>query len=127
MLAGLMLLILVWPLVLAIKHSPESVGLRPDGDSPDEDAWQGENSEGDLNVVQPPIEREFSIPDAFKTKSMWILIAGITLRFTAHTAIMVHLGPILQSQGMSITKAGAAIGVLAVSYTHLTLPTTPYV
>ncbi|MCH2525430.1 MAG: MFS transporter [Dehalococcoidia bacterium] len=112
LLAGLMLLILVWPLVLAIKHSPESVGLRPDGDSPDEDAWQGENSEGDLNVVQPPIEREFSIPDAFKTKSMWILIAGITLRFTAHTAIMVHLGPILQSQGMSITKAGAAIGVL---------------
>lgn len=112
LLAGLMLLILVWPLVLAIKHSPESVGLRPDGDSPDDDTQQGANSEGDLPVVTAPIQREFSIPEAFKTRSMWILIAGITLRFTAHTAIMVHLGPILQSQGMSITKAGAAIGVL---------------
>ena len=43
---------------------------------------------------------------------MWILIAGITLRFTAHTAIMVHLAPIMQTTGMSITRSAAAIGLL---------------
>lgn len=43
---------------------------------------------------------------------MWILLAGITLRFTAHTAIMVHLSPILESQGMSTTLAAFAIGIM---------------
>ena len=55
---------------------------------------------------------EYTISEAFKTKAMWMLILGITLRFTSHTAVMVHLSPILEAQGMSTTKAGAAIGLL---------------
>jgi MFS family permease len=110
--AGVVLIIFIWPIVLAIKHSPESVGLYPDGDDPNKNTDTNNDTGKQIGSRSALEEREFSIPEAFRTKSMWILIAGITLRFTAHTAIMVHLGPILQSQGMSITKAGAAIGVL---------------
>ena len=118
-LAGLLLLAFIWPLVLAIKHSPESVGLRPDGDPVRDqsgDAYVGASSDSDDFAGQgmdlPIDEVEYGIVEAFRTKAMWILLAGITLRFTAHTAVMVHLSPILESQGMSTTLAGFAIGIM---------------
>ena len=115
--AGVVLLLFIWPLVLAIRHTPESVGLRPDGDDPSE-APVGSSgmtymkADSSEEILDQSYEAEFTVKQAFLTKAMWVLIAGITLRFTAHTAIMVHLAPILQAQGMSLTKSGAAIGVL---------------
>ena len=117
-LAGLVLLIFIWPIVLAIKHSPESVGLRPDGDPVHNptDSGAGLSSDSDDVTEQgtslPIVEEEYGLVEAFRTKAMWILLAGITLRFTAHTAVMVHLSPILESQGMSTTLAGFAIGIM---------------
>jgi MFS family permease len=114
--AGVFLLVFIWPLVLFIRHSPEDVGLLPDGDKPKNTV--GESQDGDiasryeLDGQDEMGEVTFSLSEAFHTRAMWILIAGITLRFTSHTAIMVHLAPILQAQGMSTTKAGAAIGLL---------------
>lgn len=115
-LAGILLLVFIWPLVLIIKHSPESVGMRPDGDpvryetgSPSSLDFEGGTHE---EVDLPIDEVEYGIGEAFRTKAMWVLLAGITLRFTAHTAVMVHLSPILESQGMSTTFAGFAIGIM---------------
>ena len=119
-LAGLALLLVIWPLVLVIKHSPESVGLRPDGDS--EEEWQSgfnvasseigsQSSLGDFDD-SPRGEVEYGVLEAFRTKAMWILLAGITLRFTAHSAVMVHLSPILEAQGMSTSFAAFAIGIM---------------
>ena len=116
--AGVFLLVFIWPLVLFIKHSPEDVGLLPDGDKPRNNSGELSSEDTDMDSghrlggSEEIDEVTFSIGEAFRTRAMWILIAGITLRFTSHTAIMVHLAPILQAQGMSTTKAGAAIGLL---------------
>ena len=112
MVSGIGLLTVVWPLVFTVRHRPEDVGLLPDGDKPSE-IISGEVDE-DGSALNPHFveEVEYTISEAFKTKAMWMLILGITLRFTSHTAVMVHLSPILEAQGMSTTKAGAAIGLL---------------
>jgi sugar phosphate permease len=112
MVSGIGLLTVVWPLVFTVRHRPEDVGLLPDGDKPNE-IVSGEVDE-DVSTSTPGFveEVEYTISEAFKTKAMWMLILGITLRFTSHTAVMVHLSPILEAQGMSTTKAGAAIGLL---------------
>ncbi|SVD03005.1 uncharacterized protein METZ01_LOCUS355859, partial [marine metagenome] len=91
--AGVGLLLFIWPLVLAIRHTPESVGLRPDGDDPNEtSAGSSEmtymQSNSTEEILHQSYETEFTIKQAFLTRAMWVLIAGITLRFTAHTAIM---------------------------------------
>ena len=113
MVSGIGLLVFVWPLVLTIRHRPEDVGLLPDGDKPLAlDETGAPLVDGDTSVPTFVEEVEYTISDAFKTKAMWILILGITLRFTSHTAIMVHLSPILEAQGMSTTKSAAAIGLL---------------
>mgnify|MGYP001167786317 CR=1 FL=1 len=112
MVSGIGLLTVVWPLVFTVRHRPEDVGLLPDGDKPN-DIISGEADDDGTSAVPSFVEEvEYTISEAFKTRAMWMLILGITLRFTSHTAVMVHLSPILEAQGMSTTKSGAAIGLL---------------
>ena len=112
MVSGIGLLTVVWPLVFTVRHRPEDVGLLPDGDKPNEIVSGEVDEDGSTSNPGFVEEVEYTISEAFKTKAMWMLILGITLRFTSHTAVMVHLSPILEAQGMSTTKAGAAIGLL---------------
>ncbi len=112
MVSGIGLLTVVWPLVFTVRHRPEDVGLLPDGDKPNEIVSGQVDEDGSTSNPGFMEEVEYTIAEAFKTKAMWMLILGITLRFTSHTAVMVHLSPILEAQGMSTTKAGAAIGLL---------------
>tara|TARA_B100001750_G_scaffold118124_1_gene93710 strand:+ start:2486 stop:3778 length:1293 start_codon:yes stop_codon:yes gene_type:complete len=112
MVSGIGLLTVVWPLVFTVRHRPEDVGLLPDGDKPNEIVSGQVDEDGSTSNPGFMEEVEYTISEAFKTKAMWMLILGITLRFTSHTAVMVHLSPILEAQGMSTTKAGAAIGLL---------------
>ena len=112
MVSGIGLLTVVWPLVFTVRHRPEDVGLLPDGDEPNEITSGEIDEDGSTSNPSFVEEVEYTISEAFKTKAMWMLILGITLRFTSHTAVMVHLSPILEAQGMSTTKAGAAIGLL---------------
>ena len=121
-LSGIGMLLLIWPLTLLIRHRPEHMGLRPDGDPPagldgpslDEVPSRGAVADRVPQGVTAAVAGEvnFTVRQAFLTRSMWILIAAITLRFTTHTAIMVNLAPILEDRGMSTVAAGGAIGLL---------------
>ena len=127
-LSGIGLLLFIFPLTFFIRHSPESVGLLPDGaiaKSPDEAPLRSDTQQsGDVHQEQhgtaPMLLEEvnFTVGQAFRTSSMWIFLAAITLRFTAHTAIMVHLAPLMEDQGMSTVAAGGAVGLLVL----LTIP-----
>ena len=121
-LSGIGLLLFIWPLTLLIRHSPEQMGLRPDGDPPagqEEPALEQDTGHDPVapGVVQQSVastvrDVDYTIAQAFRTRAMWLLIGAITLRFTAHTAIMVHLAPIMEDRGMSPVAAGGAIGLL---------------
>ena len=126
--SGIGLLLLIWPLTLFIRHSPESVGLLPDGataKSPDgaplgSDAQQSADGHHEQGGTASMLVEEvnFTLVQAFRTWSMWIFLVAITLRFTAHTAIMVHLSPLMEDRGMSTVAAGGAVGLLV----FLTIP-----
>ena len=127
-LSGIGLILFIWPLTFFIRHSPESVGLLPDGvtaKSPDEVSlsrdsqqnWDGHQEQGAAALMLLE-EVNFTVGQAFRTSSMWIFLAAITLRFTAHTAIMVHLAPLMEDRGMSTVAAGGAVGILVL----LTIP-----
>ena len=120
-LSGAGLLLLIWPLTLLIRHSPEQMGLRPDGDPPaaqeepalEKDMGHGPTAHGVQQGVASTVrDVEYTVTQAFRTRAMWLLIGAITLRFAAHTAIMVHLAPIMEDRGMSPVAAGGAIGLL---------------
>jgi MFS family permease len=113
--AGVGMIFVVWPLTMFIRHRPEDVGLLPDGDY---DATLTTKTEGDSSGQSEIYieESSFTVTEAFRTRSMWLLICAITLRFTSHTAIMVHLAPILQDRGMGTLAAGGAVGWLGDRY-----------
>tara|TARA_Y100000590_G_scaffold470707_1_gene668078 strand:- start:6376 stop:7665 length:1290 start_codon:yes stop_codon:yes gene_type:complete len=109
--AGIGMLFVIWPLTLFIRHKPEDLGLLPDGDSISSMSDQTDSDSLGTSSVYVE-EHNFTVTEAFRTQSMWLLISAITLRFTSHTAVMVHLAPILQDRGMSTVAAGGAVGLL---------------
>jgi MFS family permease len=104
---GLAFLMLGMPLALLVRRSPESMGLRPDGDVPQpvrimirEHARQKE-------------EQSFSLPEAMRTSSFWFLTIGTALRVIVLTAVTVHYIPILVWKGLSQTEAASLLAVQA--------------
>ena len=59
-----------------------------------------------------------TLRNALGTSALWALALTWTLTQMALGAVYLHQVPLLTDQGLSTE---------AVSYTHLTLPTTPYV
>ena len=121
LLSGVTLLVLIWPLTLFIRHSPEEMGLQPDRRVPtDAKDTTMDSQETAMSFHLAEMDKSSTLDDepsltvrqSFRTRSMWMLIAGITLRFTAHSSIMVHLAPILEDRGMSAVAAGGAVGLL---------------
>lgn len=125
-LVGVVLLVFITPLTLLVHHRPEDRGLRPDGDAAPDRPPEAMTSPAST-VEEPtapvstaaPSEGDYTVGEAFRTRSMWMLLAAVTLRFFTHTALMVHLAPILIDRGFSIVAAGGMVGLLAL----LSVPT----
>jgi len=124
---GVVLLIFIAPLTLLVHHRPEDRGLRPDGDPPAEDpasAAPPPEAASEMPSVLPVTsvvtnEGDYTVGEAFQTRAMWILLAAVTIRFFTHTALMVHLAPILIDRGFGLVAAGGSVGLLAL----LSVPT----
>ncbi|MQC17104.1 MAG: MFS transporter [Chloroflexi bacterium] len=118
--AGLGLLLFIWPLTLLIHHRPEDRGLLPDGDPPPEELTPGASDDGLTEREPTPVRRtvgaspiDFTVKEAFRTKALWVLTFAITIRLFTHTAVMVHLAPMLISHGFGTVAAGGAVGLLS--------------
>jgi len=108
--AGLLILIVALPAGLVIHRSPEVRGLYPDGMDP-------EKPHSGLQAVP---EVHFTVKEALKNLSYWLLFIGITLRILVTIALAVHLIPILVWKGLS-----EVIGAYAVSlFTFVSIATT---
>ena len=110
-LSGLVVLLLL-PLVLFIRRSPESMGLLPDGErrTPQEEA------EG----VRPPLPRhrdtqEFTAREALRTPTFWLLAMFHGLRNVPYSGVSVHLVPLLVWKGLDQPTAAFFVGLTALS------------
>lgn len=94
------------PVSLLISESPESLGLRPDGDS--EDAW---TQSDESPTTEEPV---WTTRQAIRTPALWLLAVGIGMLFVIHSGVNIHLVAYLRDQGLGEAVAAAAISVTAV-------------
>ena len=86
----------ILPFSLLIRDSPESMGLLPDGDRPEEK--QLSPSTGGMQQgtsIRVADARDFGVSEAMHTRSLWLLLVGLTLWRATTVGILVNLQPIL--------------------------------
>jgi MFS family permease len=106
LLSGVVVLMLL-PLVLLVRHSPESMGLLPDGErqAPHDGAVK----------PQPRLDdtQEFTAREALRTPAFWCLAACHGLRNVPYSGVSVHLVPLLVWKGLDQPTAAFFVGLTA--------------
>jgi MFS family permease len=103
--SGVIILAVVIPLSFLIRQSPESMGLRPDGDPIPEDEVDVATAvtlegEGPKNVFYGAAilhagEPDFTAPEAMKTPTYWMLVLAVGMRNVVHSGTQFLLVPLL--------------------------------
>ena len=93
--------------VFVLKESPAEMGLRPDGDPP-------ENTSVDDDPV--PVDAAaagLSCPQAARTHSFWLILVSFMLVGIGITSILAHLVPMLIDRGVAPASAALCMSSLA--------------
>lgn len=98
------------PLSLAIRRSPESIGMAPDG-GPMESTPSGEQKNAIANGANEP---EITARQAFRSPVFWNLILSMTARSAAFTTVTTHFIPMMVWKGMSQTEASVLLAGFAI-------------
>jgi MFS family permease len=105
--AGVAFLLVGLPLAILVRRSPESMGLRPDGDPA---VPAGAGGKGDQRA---PEEINFTLSDAMRTRPFWLLTVATGFRIVILSAINVHYVPIMVWKGLSEPSAAFLLGAQA--------------
>ncbi len=115
LISGLVIIAIVIPLSMLVRRSPESMGLRPDGDPPpdpevgaqdDGEQDDGEQDDGDSEATGaketvaraetgPFGESDFTVKEAMRTRSYWMLVWAVGLRNVVHSGMSFLLAPVI--------------------------------
>jgi sugar phosphate permease len=106
--AGLITLVVALPASLPIHRSPEAVGLHPDGKTKQKSELEKSN-----HIPPNPIEFDFTVKEALKTTTFWLLMATLTLRLFVTVALNTHFIPILVWKGISESTAAYLVSLFA--------------
>ena len=107
--AWVALALIVWgllllPVVLLVRRSPESIGLLPDGaDLPSEQQ----------TISPSALEINFTLPEALKTRTFWLLILAGSSQSLIGTALVFHHVSVMDSRGLDMMLAASALSVIA--------------
>ena len=136
LLSGIAIIVVVVPLSLLVRRSPESMGLRPDGDAAPVPTAVQERERLPVSVGSPEFrdatrvgtragqlsgEVDFTVREAMRTASYWLLVLAVGLRNTVHSGMSFLLAPVmvwfLQGGGRgdeaSLPIAGLFVGALS--------------
>src|ERR1044072_4944053 len=94
--AGITFLLVAIPLCLTIRPSPESMGLKPDGEQHAAEANQEKSSS-----APNTIEVNITTAQAIRSFAFWALVLGAGVRNAAYHAISTHFIPMMVWKGMS--------------------------
>jgi MFS family permease len=106
--SGILVLLLL-PLSLLVRRSPESMGLLPDGER------SAPRDRLPAGRVPTDDTREFTAGEALRTPTFWLLAAFHSLRNIPYSAVTVHLVPLLVWKGLDQTTAAVFVGLVALS------------
>ncbi len=111
------LLFVAAPSLLFVRRRPEDYGLVPDGESGGGRAPTGDAPTGPGEDAAG--ERSWTLLEARRTRTLWMLAAGMALGLAAQIAVNVHAVANFQdkgiSEGLAVTIASVFTGVAAVS------------
>jgi MFS family permease len=107
-LAGIGLIVVGVPISLFARRSPESMGLQPDGGPFSSDASEAHSAHGRIAAAS-----EFTLREAMRTASFWMLVLATTTRVGVFNAITVHFVPIMVWKGATEQQAAAMLAVMA--------------
>ena len=96
----------VLPPLLFMHRRPEDRGLRPDGDA--------EPATGD-EELPAAADLDFSLREAVRTRSYWLLGIGIALIMFCGGATNLHQIPHLEQQGLARTEAALVVTVFSIA------------
>ena len=108
---GIFSLALVVPLALIMRHKPEDIGLRPDGDRPPppiEAGHPGETSR-QIPTPAPPGDFDWRVGEALRTTTFWLLGMAIALEVLTIGVVQFQVVPYLKDSGLSVTAAAGAL------------------
>ncbi len=97
-------LLMLMPAILLIRRTPESVGLLPDGDGAQYNEQTPSTVAGEVN---------FTLPEALKTRSFWLLIFAGSSQSLIGTALVFHHVSVMDSLGLDAVVAASALSVIA--------------
>ncbi|MBM2804866.1 MAG: major facilitator superfamily 1 [Deltaproteobacteria bacterium] len=110
-LAGTLFLLIGIPIGMGVRHSPESMGLLPDGDAPTPaapgNAAASDRGDGTSAVSDPTLRQ------AMKTWVFWLFVISMTVRVGAYSTISVHFVPIMVWKGLTQEHAAVLLGGFA--------------
>ncbi|MEE3165932.1 MAG: MFS transporter, partial [Chloroflexota bacterium] len=98
--SGIFMAVIVVPLALLVRHSPEQMGIEPDLLRPEDDT-----------ATQTGLV-DFTVRQALRTRSYWILFTGSVLRITMWGAISVHAVEMFVWKGMPQGEAGLMFSLM---------------
>ena len=114
--------VLMWvpgiPLSLTLTHSPEDVGQVPDGPPAPARSRAADNPEVAASAVMErteagePEEPEFTVGQAVRTSSFWMLLLAMSFRSAILSSIVVHQIAHLEDIGIARHTAESALGFM---------------
>lgn len=103
---GIFVLLLTLPVSLVIHSRPEDLGLRPDGDDAPGPAKAGEKAAAGHS------SQEFTLRQAVRTSAFWLLLVGLTARISATNAMIIHIFPMLEGEGIPSETAAFLVSAM---------------
>ena len=109
---GLLVLVVLAPLNLLVRHRPEDLGLQPDGDRASRVAAGGRPA----NVVdQAWVAVDWTLARAMRTARFWWMAAGFFSGLFAWYAVQIHQTKYLVEVGFSPVHAAWALGFVSLA------------
>ena len=100
--SGIFIFLLTLPVAYVIRSKPEDIGTLPDGDAPPSASEGGPASSG---TGARAVSTDFTVRQAIRTSAFWLLLIGLTIRTSSTNAIIIHIFPILEGEGLTEQQA----------------------
>ncbi len=101
------ILVLLVPLVLVLRRTPEDYGMRPDGD-------ETAGSPAVRAAAQAPAAYGLTFTQILRAPTFWMLSGLLFLAFWPIGALQVHQSPYMESVGYSRQTTADVVGAMAV-------------
>ena len=110
--------ILVWligfPMAALVRHKPEQYGYLPDGDTQITNSTRTTEAGGTTNAAKTVMEDDFTVKEALKSPSFYLLALAFSTRSVASSTIAAHQLPYLvQDLDMSTVAAASIVSATA--------------